>query len=125
MKKMDNVITPPDEITPEEYYLNWLPKQAETNQEKANKLKGISTVIQFIITGDTGGEYFLKLEDCKITTAKGIAESPELTVKQSVDVWREINSGKRNPKMAFMSGKLHVSGSLKTAMKLGKMFFPM
>jgi putative sterol carrier protein len=46
-------------------------------------------------------------------------------MKQSVDVWREINSGKRNPKMAFMSGKLKVSGSLTTAMKLGKMFFPL
>ncbi len=125
MKKMDSVITPPDDITPEEYYLTWLPKQADANPDAANKLKGIKTTIQFVITGEDGGEFYLALDDCKITTHKGTTESPELTVKQSVDVWREINSGKRNPKMAFMSGKLKVSGSLAKAMKLGKMFFPL
>ncbi len=122
---MDSVITPPDGITPEEYYLTWLPKQADANPGTAKKLKGIKTTIQFVITGEDGGEFYLALDDCKITTHKGTVESPELTVKQSVDVWREINSGKRNPKMAYMSGKLKVSGSLAKAMKLGKLFFPL
>lgn len=125
MEKMDSVITPPDGITPEEYYLTWLPKQATANPDAAAKLKGIETTIQFEITGENGGEFYLKLKDCQISTHKGTVDSPELTVKQSVEVWREINAGKRNPKMAYMSGKLKVSGSLAKAMKLGKLFFPL
>ncbi len=39
-------------------------------------------------------------------TAKGKADSPNMTITQAVADWREINSGRLNPQMAFMSGKI-------------------
>jgi putative sterol carrier protein len=52
-------------------------------------------------------------------TAKGKADSPRMTITQAVGDWREINAGRLNPQMAFMSGKIKISGDMSLAMKLG------
>jgi len=110
---------PPEDITPDDFYLKWLPQQAEANPGQAEKIKDINAVIQFVIAGDNGGEYVLELQGGKISTRKEKAAAPKLTVTMSVPDWREINSGRLNPQMAFMSGKLKISGDMSLAMKLG------
>jgi len=110
---------PPEDITPDDFYLKWLPAQAAANPDQAAKIKDINATIQFVITGDQGGEYVLQLEGGKISTRKEKADAPKLTVTMALADWREINSGRLNPQMAFMSGKLKVSGDMSLAMKLG------
>jgi len=110
---------PPEDITPDDFYLKWLPEQAAANPDQAAKIKDINAVMQFVLTGDGGGEYFMQLEGGNIQTQKGKADSPKLTITMSVPDWREINSGRLNPQMAFMSGKLKISGDMSLAMKLG------
>jgi putative sterol carrier protein len=110
---------PPEDITPDDFYLKWLPEQASANPDQAAKIKDINAVIQFVISGDLGGDYVLELAGGKIVTKKEKAASPKLTVTMSVPDWREINSGRLNPQMAFMSGKLKISGDMSLAMKLG------
>ena len=112
---------PPADISVEDFYLKWLPEQAAANPDQAAKAKGISAVIQFCITGEGGGDYYLTLEDGAITTAAGKADSPKLTITQAVEVWRDINQGKLNPQMAFMSGKIKIAGDMSLAMKLGSL----
>ncbi len=113
---------PPEGITPEEYYLKWIPEQATANPEEAAKAAaGIEAIIQFVLTGDEGGDYYLEFTGGGMTTHKGKHDSPRLTITQSVQDWRDINSGKLNPQMAFMSGKLKVSGDMSLAMKLGSL----
>ena len=110
---------PPDDITPDDFYLKWLPEQAAANPAQAEKTKDINAIIQFVLTGDGGGEYVLELAGGNISTRKEKAEAPKLTVSYTVADWREINSGRLNPQMAFMSGKLKISGDMSLAMKLG------
>ncbi len=110
---------PPEDITPDDFYLKWLPEQADSNPDQAAKIKDITAVMQFILTGDDGGEYVMDLAGGKITTRKEKADAPKLTITMSVPDWREINSGRLNPQMAFMSGKLKISGDMSLAMKLG------
>jgi putative sterol carrier protein len=110
---------PPEDITPDDFYLKWLPEQAAANPDQAAKIKDINAVIQFVITGEGGGEYYMELAGGEFKIDKGKADAPKLTITQSVADWKEINAGRLNPQMAFMSGKLKISGDMSLAMKLG------
>jgi len=113
---------PPEDITPDDYYLKWMPEQAAAADpaDKA-KIKDINAVIQVVLTGDDGGEYYMELAGGEFKTAKGKADSPNMTITQAVADWREINAGRLNPQMAFMSGKIKISGDMSLAMKLGSL----
>jgi putative sterol carrier protein len=110
---------PPADITPDDFYLKWLPEQAAAAPDQAAKLKGINAVIQVALTGEGGGDYYITIEDGMLSTAKGKAASPKLTVTQALSNWRAINAGTLNPQMAFMTGKVKISGDMGLAMKLG------
>ena len=110
---------PPADITPDDFYLKWMPEQAAANPDQAAKIKDINAVIQFVLTGDDGGDYYIDLKDGEFQVAKGKADNAKLTITQSVEDWRKVNSGELNPQMAFMSGKLKISGDMSLAMKLG------
>ena len=110
---------PPEDISPSDFYLKWIPEQFEKNPDQAAKVKDIDAVIQFVLTGEGGGDFVLELSGGKLSTREGKAENPRLTVTMAVPDWREINAGRLNPQMAFMSGKLKVSGDMSLAMKLG------
>jgi len=110
---------PPENITPDDFYLKWIPDQAAANPDQTAKIKDINTVIQVVLTGEGGGDYTMELAGGKIKTSKGKADAPKLTITQSIGDWREINAGRLNPQMAFMSGKLKISGDMSLAMKLG------
>ncbi len=111
--------SPPEDITPDDFYLKWIPEQAAANPDQSAKIKDINTVIQVVLTGEGGGEYYMELAGGEIKTAKGKVEAPKLTITQAIEDWREINAGRLNPQMAFMSGKIKISGDMSLAMKLG------
>jgi len=111
---------PPEDITPDDYYLKWLPEQNEAaDPAQKAKVKDINAVIQVCLTGEGGGDYYMTLASGNFETAKGKADAPNMTITQAVADWREINAGRLNPQMAFMSGKIKVSGDMSLAMKLG------
>jgi putative sterol carrier protein len=110
---------PPEDITPDDFYLKWLPEQsASADPAQKAKVKDINAVIQVVLTGEGGGEYYMELASGDFKTAKGKADSPNLTITQAVEDWREINAGRLNAQMAFMSGKIKISGDMSLAMKL-------
>ena len=111
---------PHEDITPDDYYLKWLPEQnASADPAQKAKVKDINAVIQVVLTGEGGGDYYMTLAAGDFQTAAGKADSPNMTITQAVEDWREINAGRLNPQMAFMSGKIKVSGDMSLAMKLG------
>ena len=113
---------PPDDITPDDYYLKWIPEQsASADPADKAKIKDINAVIQVVLTGDDGGEYYMELAGGELKTSKGKADSPNMTITQAVADWREINAGRLNAQMAFMSGKIKISGDMSLAMKLGSL----
>jgi putative sterol carrier protein len=111
---------PPEDITPDDYYLKWIPEQAASaDAAQKAKIKGINAVIQVVLTGEGGGDYYMELAGGEMKTGKGKAASPKMTITQAVADWREINAGRLNAQMAFMSGKIKISGDMSLAMKLG------
>jgi putative sterol carrier protein len=110
---------PPEDITPSDFYLKWIPEQAAANPDQAAKIKDINAVIQMVLTGEGGGDFIMELAGGKLTTRAGKADSPKLTITMAIPDWRAMNAGTLNPQMAFMSGKLKIAGDMSLAMKLG------
>ena len=85
-------------------------------REKLNIDPAVSALNRMDAYEDLRGDDFFELK-----SAKGKADSPNMTITQAVADWREINAGRLNPQMAFMSGKIKISGDMSLAMKLGSL----
>ena len=82
------------------------------------KAEGINATIQFDLSGDNGGQYWLRLADGAATHGQGQAENPKMTLRASADDFHSMLSGGMNPMQAFMTGKIKIQGDTNLALKL-------
>ena len=87
-----------------------------------SKAEGVNATIQFNLSGDNGGLYWLRIADGKCEAGQGQVDSPKMTLKAAADDWYAVSSGKMNAMQAFMSGKIKIEGDMGMAMKLQTMF---
>ncbi len=88
----------------------------------AEKAKGLNATVQFDLTGEGGDQYYVKVADGKIDTAKGTAEDPTATIHMAADDYKKMVAGDLNPVTAFMTQKIKVEGDLNTVMKFQGLF---
>lgn len=89
-------------------------------QEKfdPSKAQGMDATIQFDLTGEGGGQYWIRIAGQTLTTGEGPATSPAMTVRGSADDFLAVVNGTLNPMQAFMLGKIKVAGDTNLALKL-------
>jgi putative sterol carrier protein len=80
--------------------------------------KGVHAVYQFEIAGDGGGTYHVKIDDGTLAVVEGPAEAPNTTIKMAATDYLEMVNGKLSGTMAFMKGKLKVTGNVMLAQKM-------
>jgi len=88
----------------------------------ADAAKGMNSTIQFNLTGDGGGNYFVEIKDGAANVSEGTAPSPNMTMTLAAPDYVDLISGKLNGQMAFMSGKLKIAGDMGLAMKMQTLF---
>ena len=103
-------------MTPQEIF-NEMPKNLN-----ADAAKGMNSVIQFNLSGDNGGQWYTTIKDGKAEVAQGTAPAPNMTLSMSSSDYVDMIMGKLNGQMAFMSGKLKISGDMGLAMKMQNLF---
>ena len=82
------------------------------------KMKGVSAVYQFDLTGDNGGVFHVAVDDGKANVVESEHDSPNITITMAADDFDAMLDGKLNATSAFMAGKLKVKGDMSLAMKL-------
>ncbi len=82
------------------------------------KMKGVSAVYQFDLSGDNGGVFHVAVDDGKPTVVEAAHDNPNITITMSADDFNSMLEGQLNATSAFMAGKLKVKGDMSLAMKL-------
>ena len=103
--------------TPKSYFEE---KIANKLKEKPETSKAVNAVYEFNITGDNGGVWTVDLTKEPGAVSSGSTGAAKCTVTCAAGDFMNIVSGKMNPQMAFMSGKLKIKGDMGLAMKLQK-----
>lgn len=86
------------------------------------KAGDMNATVVFDLSGDNGGQWTVKVADGAAAVEEGAADSPNATIHMSGSDYVDMMTGKLNPMMAFMSGKVKVSGDLNTVMKFQSAF---
>jgi len=90
-----------------------LPKMIDPEEAK-----GLTGRVQFSLSGEGGGDWGVVLDDGKVSVSQGAMAEPQLTIKTSTEVAEKLLSGNLDPMMAFMTGKIKISGDMGLGMKL-------
>lgn len=113
-KVMAKLVTPADAI---KEIFSQMPKQLN-----ADAAKGMNSVMQFNLTGDGGGNYFVEIKDGAAKVGEGSHPSPHMTMTMAAPDYIDVIRGKLNGQMAFMSGKMKISGDMGLVMKMQTLF---
>jgi len=88
--------------------------------EKAGTTKA---TIQFDLSGDQGGKWWVKIHDGIAESGKGDpGEAANLTLLADANEWVRIMTGQLDPTSAFMQGKLKIKGDMGLAIKMQSLF---
>jgi putative sterol carrier protein len=82
----------------------------------------MNIVIQFVLTGDHGAEFFAAINNQTMQLEPGHAPTSKVSMKMPAGDFLDMLSGKLSTSDAFSSGKLKVGGNLIYAMKLAAVF---
>ena len=105
-----------DELTPGQV-IGAMPEYFQP--EKAGNT---NATIQFDLSGEQAGKWFLKVADGQASANEGQVENPNLTLLADGRDAVKIFTGRMDPTAAFMSGKLKVKGDMGLAMRMQSMF---
>jgi len=86
------------------------------------KSAGVDAVFQFNLTGDNGGQYWIKVADRQAEVSEGEHGDPTMIITSAADDYIAMVNGELNPMTAFMKGKIKVKGDMGLALKLQTMF---
>ncbi len=87
-----------------------------------DKAAGVDAVVQFNLTGEGGGQYYMTIRDGKLGVEPGTAPSPKMTISAAAQDYADIATGKLNPMAAFSSGKIKIGGDMMFGMKFMSFF---
>jgi len=88
----------------------------------ADEAKDLDATIQFHVSGEGGGDYYLSIVNGKCDFSVGVVTDPTLTINTPADVWLKIARKETNGPLALMTGKYKASGKMLLLMKMNKLF---
>jgi cytidylate kinase len=101
-----------------EIFSVYLPKRLEGRPDIA---QAVRSAYRFVITGANGGSWWVDLREGAGRIYPSEAQAP-CSITLAADDFVSLIEGRTNAQMAFLSGKLKVTGDIGLALKLGAIF---
>ena len=87
-----------------------------------DKAAGVDAIVQYVLTGPEGGEFYCTIKNKELALVAGKAPSARITMTMGSKDFLEMTTGKLSSMTAFTSGKLKVGGDMMFGMKLMPIF---
>lgn len=84
------------------------------------KAAGVDTVIQLKLTGTQASNWYLIIKDQKCESIEGLHPEPKMTMTVDSEDYIKMAVGEMDATMAFLKGKVKVSGDMGVALKMGQ-----
>ena len=84
------------------------------------KAEGVDTVIQLKLTGAQASDWYLIVKDQKCESTEGIHPDPKMTMTVDSEDYIKMAIGEMDATMAFLRGKVKVTGDMSVALKMGQ-----
>ena len=81
-----------------------------------NRLDGVDRSYLFDVTGE--GRWLVEVRDGTVNVTGDATGPADVTFKMTKETFERIQARKQNPMVAYMKGKLKVSGDIRAAMAL-------
>ena len=88
----------------------------------AEKAGDMDATVQFDLSGEGGGQWYVIVVDGTCTVEEGVTESPTATIRMEAEDYAALVAGNLNAMEAFMQQKIRVEGDLSTVMKFQTLF---
>ncbi len=89
---------------------------------QVEKAKGVHLRYQWQLSGPSGGEWWIEVNDVKFEMGRGKIDNPDVTFVTSDKNWVALSNGTLGGKWAFFTGRLKIQGSQAAARKLDEIF---
>lgn len=89
---------------------------------KADKAGDFDATVQFDLSGDNGGVWYVVIADGNAAVEEGSADDPSAVIRMDASDFTDMMTGELDPMNAFMTGKVKVEGDLNTVMKFQTLF---
>jgi len=89
---------------------------------RPEEAKGLDTVIQYDISGEGGGKFYMVIKEQRCTLREGEADDPKITITASKDDWYAIAKDELDGASAYLTGRLRVQGSMNELMRMQSLF---
>ena len=87
-----------------------------------DKASGVDAVIQFDLSGDDGGQFYIHINDGALEVHDGMSDNAKTTLVAAAEDYYKVATGELAAMPAVMSGKLKIKGDMGMAMKMQQMF---
>lgn len=89
---------------------------------RPEQAQGVNATIQYSLTGEGGGDWYVVIAEGKCSVHEGRAEKADVTLTMDARDFVDIATGKLDAMRAFMGGRLKVSGNMMLATRLTSFF---